>query len=303
MTIKKKIQSIMMKTFPTRAYVAICYKHYSGKKYDFNNIKLFTEKRWWLKYYYKKYFKELIQQCYDKYTVREYVEEKIGKEHLVELYGVYDSVEEIDFESLPNKFVLKITQSNGYNIICSDKSKFDAECAKEQLSIWLTESRNRNYTPESRYYYNGKAKIICEKYLEDENGKIPNDLKIFCFNGEPMFTYVTFDAVNKDNLMTHDYVINLYDKSWNYIPVQYGRHPTDPTINFKEPKNYSNMLEIAKVLSKEFVFVRVDLYNIDGKIYFGELTWVPSSDDLKFTPDKYDEIFGKMLTLPDRKVF
>ena len=103
--------------------------------------------------------------------------------------------------------------------------------------------------------------------------------------------------------MTRDYIINIYDKNWQYIPVQYGSHPTDRSIVFNKPKNYETMLEVARKLAEDFVFVRVDLYNIDGAIYFGELTWVPSSDSLKFYPPRYDEIFGGMLKLPDVKVF
>lgn len=303
MTLKKIIQYILEKVLPRKIYVSICYKHYTGKKYDFNRIQTFTQERWWLKYYYKQYKRELIELCYDKYTVRDYVKDKVGEEYLTEIYGVYNSVNDINFDKLPEKFVLKVTQSNGYNLICENKDKFDIELAKAKLDSWLKKSRKAHFSPETNYYFNGNAKIICERYLETKEGKIPNDLKIFCFNGIPRFTYVTFDPIDENGNMTHDYMINLYDIDWNYIPVQYGQHPTDGNIKFNKPKNYDKMLKVAKKLAEDFIFVRVDLYNIDGIIYFGELTWVPSSDGLKFIPEKYDEVFGAMLKLPNVKVF
>ncbi len=307
MTVKRRIQSLMLKFLPTKVYVKVCYRYFTGRTFDSKNMCRFTEKRWWLKFYYQKYMLDLIQKCYDKYTVREYVQDKLdgklGTEILNDVYGIYDDAKEINFDCLPEKFVLKVTQSNGYNILVKNKYCINENEIKKQLNSWLIKAKNADYLPESKFYFNGKAKIICEKYLEDKEGNIPRDYKIFCFNGIPKFTYVTFDPIDSDGIMTHDYTINLYDDNWKYIPVQYGEHPTDPNIIVNKPENYDQMLKIASVLSQEFPFVRVDLYNIDGKIYFGELTWVPSSDSLSFDPDEYDFKFGEMLKLPQVEVF
>lgn len=303
MTIKKRIQYFLYYLLPPRIYAKLCYRHFTKKISDFKNPSTFTEKRWWLKYYYKKYQPNLIKLCYDKYTVREYIKRKIGEEYLIPLLGVWDNADEIDFEKLPNKFILKISQSNGYNIICRDKKNLDIEKVKKRLSCWLSDVKRAKVAPEIKYYLTSSPKIICEELLEDSFGNIPNDLKLFCFNGNPQFTYVTFNPINEKGEMTHDYLINLYDIDWNYIPVQYGQHPTNGEVDFKKPENYETIIRIAKKLSEEFPFVRVDLYNVEGKIYFGELTWVPSSDDLHFTPEKYDRIFGEMLELPNKKVF
>lgn len=210
----------------------------------------------------------------DKYKVRTYVKNKIEEEYLIDLYGVYEKVEDIDFDALPNEFVLKCTHDSGSVFICSNKNDFDISYAKKKLRFYL--KRNYYYLTREWHYKNIKPRIICEEKLSDTT-----DYKFHCFNGKVELVEVISDRFG-------DKRENLYDKNWNFLNVEIsGCKNTDESI--AKPKNYEKMLEIAEKLSSEFDYVRIDFYNIDGKIKFGEMTFTPAGgvDELPYELDRY----------------
>jgi hypothetical protein len=224
----------------------------------------------------------------DKQDVRTYVKEKGLKHILVDSYGVWDNAALIDFNSLPNSFVLKTTNGGGgLNVLLvPDKKKLDIEATVNSLNKKLI--RGVNAAREWAYYNTSKPRIIAEQLLI--NPEKPEcgveDFKIFCFNGSPQFI-----IVDKDRFIGHKR--NFYTTDWRRIDVDY-EYPQD-TSSLLQPENLDEMLEVARILSTDFPFVRVDLYNVSGKIYFGELTFYPSAGYMKFTPDAFDLQFGDML--------
>lgn len=243
----------------------VMYKRSSGKKLNLKNPELFNEKLMWLKLNtYKN--NELVKNCADKFRVREYVKEVGCEEILNDLISVYDSADEIDFDNLPQKFVLKCNHGAGYNIICIDKNKLDIEETKEKLNKWMKEEYYK-YAAEIQYK-NIEKKILCEKYLDMNTGKKnPTDYKIYCFNGEPKIILVMND---RDTAVTREF----YNEKWERIQLRDNENP--PKTPTAKPENLEQMLEYAKKLSKPFPFVRVDLYNVNGAIVFGELTFTPT---------------------------
>lgn len=223
----------------------------------------------------------------DKYEVRNYVK-KIGCEEILnELYGVYDNPEEIDFNTLPEKFALKCTHGCAYNIICNDKSKLDIEKTKKKLNKWLKETYG--YPTQELQYIKIKPRIIAEKNLCDENGKMPKDYKIYCFDGKPECIKVISDREKGG------YKANYYDLDWNEL--DYGKRKWTSKFHQEKPENLKEMLEYAKKLSNGFKFVRVDLYDQNNKVIFGELTFTPSRGYAPYYSKKGNIELGKKLKL------
>ena len=247
-----------------------------GYTMDLDNPITFNEKLNWYKLNYKN---DLMPICADKYRVYDYVKSKGLEEILIPMYGVYDSVDEIKLDELPERFVAKITGDCGGIVICKDKSKFFDE-AKKKLDVTRDYSNDNKEWP----YHHIKNRIIIEALIETKNGQSPNDYKFFCFNGEPKFLFV---ATDRDTHCKFDF----YDLEWNHIPVKQG-HPNNKN-GVKKPEKFDEMLNICRILSKDFPHVRVDLYNENGKIYFGELTFFHFSGLTSFIPKKYDKIFGQ----------
>lgn len=215
----------------------------------------------------------------DKHEARSYVSEIVGTETLNEVYGVYKSFDEIDFERLPQKFALKGTHGSGFNIIVKDKNTFDKVKAKEKFDKWL--KVNYYYIDREKNYKNILPRITAEKFLQPTNGLF--EYKIFCVKGKPIFIQYNFENENRR-------CSNIYDLQWAKIPVTYGYKAND---DFEKPKSFELALETAKKLSAPFEFVRVDLYNADEKIIFSELTFHSGGGYLPFKPDYFDLQFGK----------
>jgi len=257
---------------------------------NLRNPKRFTEKLQWYKLYYRD---PLMKKCVDKYLVRDYVESKGLDDLLNELYGVYNVPEEIDFDLLPNEFVIKTTDGGGGNniIIYRNKDDFNIKQTKSKLNNWLNLRKNLSGGREWSYR-NSKSRIIIEKLLVNKNNAAAgiNDYKFFCFNGKPEYI-----VVDKDRYIEHKR--NFYDINWNFIKVE-SDHPYFGDTMAK-PDNLDEMIEIASILAEDFPFVRVDLYNIDGEIIFGELTFYPWSGYVQFKPDEFDFTLGKELSLPE----
>ncbi len=225
---------------------------------------------------------DLVTQCCDKFRVREYVEKYGGGGYLTELYGVYDNAEQIDFDTLPDSFVLKCTHGSGSVIGCQDKSTLDITDTRQKLNSWLKYDYAKTHAELS--YVGIKPRIICERYIKTKDGLPPKDYKIFCSYGVPKFLYIASERMNG-----HVY-FDFYDLDWNWIDVRNG-HPNHKGL-FPKPENFVEMLALASKLSKPFPLVRVDLYNEYGEIIFGELTFLHASGVASFDPDKYDRIFG-----------
>ena len=263
------------------------YKKRTGKNLNLENPKTFNEKIQWLKLYDNSPLKTKLA---DKYLVREWIEEQIGSEYLIPLLGVWNNFDEIDFDKLPEKFVLKANHGSHWNIIVKDKSKLDKSKAKKKFDKWM--ARDYTFKAGLELQYRGiKPKIIAEKFIEDTNGEL-NDYKIMCFNGEPKFVWV--DCGRYSN-----HTKNIYDLNWNLQPFKMT-YPISKTP-IARPENLDKMIELAKILCKDRAFVRVDFYNVDGKISFGEMTFTAMSGTDKFEPEKYDLELGNMLTLPEKK--
>lgn len=234
------------------------------KRLNLKEPKKFNEKLMWLKLNtYNK--NDLITKCVDKYLVREYIKEKNCSEILNELLFVYDNEKEIIWDELPQKFALKCNHGCGSNIICSNKNNLDEQKVKEQLKKWM----NTDFWKldgEVNYKYINK-KIICEKFIENEKDKnaLPIDYKIYCFNGKPKMILVCSERKEKVKY-------NYYDTNWNVLEI--SKEISDRTI--EKPKVLNEMLKYAETLAEDFPFVRVDFYEMNNKIIFGELTFTPS---------------------------
>ncbi len=252
---------------------------------NLKNPKSFNEKTTWLKM--NKYNNDLlVSKCADKYLVREFLGKNDCKEILNELYGVYNTFEEIDFNKIPNKFALKCTHGCGYNIICNDKKNFDINEAKNRVKKWMNEKYG--YATTELHYTKIKPKIIIEKYLCDENDKMPIDYKFYCFNGKVVCILVCSEREEKLKL-------NYFDKNWNVL--NYAKEKWTGKKQIERPKNLEKMIEYSEKLSKEFPFVRVDLYNDNGKIIFGELTFTPACSCAPYYSKEGNLELGKKLIL------
>lgn len=290
----KKIRLNILKLLdfiPDKPMIYLQYYISTGRLLNLSNPKRFTEKLQWYKLFYRK---NLLTQCADKYLVREYISSKNLESILISLYAVYDKADEIDFEHLPESFVLKTTNGSHTNILCKNKKDLNIEDSKNKLNKWLIEWAGK--VGREWAYYDIKPKIVCEEFLNVTSNEDLDDYKFFCFNGEPYCLYVVIDRNADDGIK-----LGIYDLEFNQLT--YRRSDINPiTKKFQKPENYDEMLNIAKILSKDFPHVRVDLYNINGKIYFGELTFYDGSGYKGFIADEFDYILGDKFVLPKKSV-
>lgn len=265
-------------------YLKLKYWACIGKRLDLNNPKTFNEKLQWLKLYDRS---ELYTKLVDKYDVREYIKSKIGEEYLVPLYGVWNSFEEIDFDELPDQFVLKCTHDSGGVVICKNKKFFNRKNAKDKLKKHL--SHNFYYLGREWPYKNIKPRIIAEPYLEDKKYGELRDYKFYMFNGELALSFVCSDRANSVKY-------TFFDKNKKFLDIKQCDCPNDPTVEL--PQEYELMVDLARKLSKDFIHVRVDFYEINNKVFFGELTFYDASGFGYFEPEEWDKKIGDMLKLP-----
>lgn len=274
---------------PDNLMIKLQYFLKMGRWPNLKNPKRFSEKLNWYKLNYRT---DLMTKAADKYSVREYVKSK-GLDHiLTKLYAVYDKPEEINMNLLPNEFVMKTTNGSGTNYFCYDKENFNLNKIKNELEIWL--GRNVYGSGREWCYKNIKPRIVVEEVLKDETSDFSgiNDYKILCFNGQP--EYIILDV---DRFIGHKR--NIYDLNWKNLKVLTDK----PAINreVSRPENLDELLEVATILSQDFPFVRVDLYSVNNKVYFGELTFYPWTGYIQFEPDEFDFILGHKFTLPNKK--
>lgn len=232
----------------------------------------------------------LAIKCADKYEVRDFVRERIGGQYLNELIAVYDSVDEIEIDKLPKSFVLKGTHGSGYNIICKDKYKMDWDKVFRNMRRWMR--TNYHWSKREWVYKDIKPRIICEKYIEQEDADELRDYRFFCFNGEPKFIAVDLSITDKERTRR-----NLYDLEWNLLDAEIS-YPKEIRVNIDKPKKLKNMLELSRKLSTGFPHVRVDFYQVMDRVIFGEMTFFHQSGMGKFTPPDFEEEVGSWLELP-----
>lgn len=271
-----------LKYLPEKMAMQIDYFRGYKKILNFNNPKTFGEKIQWIKLYGNI---EQYSNVVDKYKVRKIIEEKIGSEYLPNLYGVYKKTKDIDFDKLPHKFVLKCNHGCGYNIICDNKSDLDKDRTLQKLDKWLKEDFSKE--AKENQYKNITPVIICEEYLGDDSESLI-DYKYFCFDGVPKFIQV----ISGRGIDTR---ANFYDLEWNRINLRTKLKNLEK--EFEIPVNLLQMNNLATILSQEYPFVRVDFYNINGRIVFGELTFTPGGGVSKFRPIEKDYEIAKMIDL------
>lgn len=271
-------------------YLRIKYKNKLGKKLNLSNPLTFNEKLQWLKLYDRR---PEYSTMVDKYEVKKIVAEKIGEQYIIPTLGVWDKFDDIDFGTLPNQFVLKCTHDSGGLIIVKDKTKFDKTYAKKKI----TNSLKRNYYWLAREwpYKNVKPRIIAEKYMEDNDTKELRDYKFFCFNGIVKALFIASDRYNQ----TEETKFDFFDSDFNHLDFTNG-HPNSNVLPNK-PQNFEKMKELASKLTHGIPHLRVDFYEINGKVYFGELTFFHWGGFVPFSPESWDKTFGDWLDLPKDK--
>jgi len=260
------------------------YREVTGKKLNINNPRTFNEKIQWLKLYDSTSLKTRLT---DKLLVRDWIKEKIGGEYLIPLLGVYDSFDEIDFDVLPNRFVLKTNHGSAWNVIVKDKILFDKEKAKRDMDFWMC--TNYAYCAGMELQYRDiKPKIIVEQYLECEP---IIDYRFYCFDGSPFQVWVDIFSGTSNHLR------DIFDIDWNKLSFR-CTWPSANGVLDKKPEGLEEMIQLAKKLSSGFSFVRIDFYSFNSKIYFGEMTFTPMSGTGKYDPEEWDLRLGDMIKLP-----
>ena len=276
---------------PDETLVRLEFFYNLGKFPDLKNPRTLNEKIQWMKLYDRN---PLMTLYTDKYEVRKIVESKIGAHVLNELYGVFERVDEVDFDSLPESFVLKATHGSGWNIIVKDKSVFEGEKAKEKMRKWLGSSF---YAKKREWAYKDiQPRIICEKYMENKDGSL-NDYKFYCFGGTPHFIQVDVDRYTGHSRA-------YYSLDWKKLGFFMVKNTKKKKIlpyekELEPPESLADMVEIVHTLSSDFRFARVDMYDVDGKAVFGEVTFYPSNGGGEFSPEHLDEEFGNLILLPE----
>lgn len=275
-----------LRFIPDELYVRLYYRLRVKRKLNLKNPRTFNEKLNWLKFNDRNPFYTIVV---DKLANREYIKRTIGEEYLIPLLGTWDCFDDIDFRCLPEQFVLKCNHDSGGLVICTDKKKLDKEAARKKIGHSL--KCKFYYVGREWQYKNIKPKIICEQLIGD--GKVlPADYKFMCFNGKPDSVMVCYGRE------TGNAKFFFFDMEWKLKRYnEWGKNAPEHFM-LPKPKNFERMIEIAKILSKPYYFARIDLYNINGKIYFGEITLCPNSGfDANLTFET-DMLFGKKLRLP-----
>lgn len=272
------------KLLPDKLYLKLKFRLHMNKWMDFDNPQTFNEKLQWLKLNDRN---PLYVSMVDKVDAKKYVASIIGEEHIIPTLGVYNSFEEIDFDKLPNQFVLKCSHDSGGVIICKDKSQLDMDNARKVLSNGL--KRNYYYQTREWPYKNVKPRIIAEQFMVDESGIELKDYKYYCFDGKVKMMFVATGR-------PYDTRFDFFDTNFNHLPVKQGYDWADKPIS--KPLGFDEMISLAEKLSKNIPHVRIDFYDINGQIYFGEMTFFDSSGWTPLEPVEWDYKMGSWINLP-----
>ena len=267
-------------------YLKLRYRFCFDKKLNLDTPTTYNEKLQWLKLYNRR---PEYTKMVDKYSVKFLVADLIGEEHVIPTLAHWDCVDEIEWDKLPDHFVLKTTHDSGGIVICKNKASFNKKRAIRVLDYAL---KHDNYSVTKEWpYKNVHRRIIAEQYMEDEFGEL-RDYKFLCFNGEPKIMFVATGRNNDRDGVKFDY----FDMDFNHLPLQQTHPCSNEKIN--RPKTFDEMKKIAEILSKGLPHVRIDLYDVKGKIYFGEMTFFHCSGFAPFIPEKWDYELGSWIHLP-----
>ncbi len=279
----------LLNWIPDKIYLKILFYCETGRKLDLENPLTFNEKLQWIKLYDRK--PEYITYV-DKFAVRDYIKHTIGEEYLIPLIGVYDTVDEIPWDELPNKFVLKCTHGSGSNIICKDKRKLDIEDSKRKLKRWM--KKNWFFIGREWPYKYVKPHIVCEEFISQSN-KVPIDYKVMCFNGQAKLIEVHLNRFDTNH--TQDF----YDVNWEKTRISQGGSSSN--IIIQEPVFLKEMLRLSELLAKNKFHVRVDWYEVSGKLYFGEITFFDASGFDLFDNPEDELMLGNWIDLDSNNPF
>ena len=270
-------------------YTKLTYRVRMGEKLNIEAPKKYNEKLQWLKLYdHNPIYPTLV----DKYAVKDYVKNLIGEQYVIKTLGVWDTFDEIDFDALPQKFVLKTTHGGGNSgvVICRDKSGFNLKSAKEKMDKSL--HKDAYMVSREWPYKSVPRRIIAEEYMEDKKTGELRDYKFFCFDGEPKALFVASERQNRE-----EPCFDFFDTEYNHLDLRCSHPLAD--VPPEKPESFDEMMELARKLSKGFPHIRVDLYDINGKPYFGELTLYHWEGLMPFFPESWNDTFGTWLKLPD----
>lgn len=269
-----------------RTYLKFNYYLRVGKVLNLDNPSTFNEKLQWLKINDRN---PNYTRMVDKVSAKEYVKERIGEEYIIPNIGVYDDFNSIDFKELPKRFVIKCTHNSGGVVVVNDKTQINIPELRNNFKRML--KKNFFYNGREWPYKNITPRIIIEENIQDGNSSIQiNDYKIMCFNGKARCAFVCSNRNSRSGLC-----VNFYDMEWN--PMPFERHYPRNPIEIRKPLNFDKMVELSEKLAKDIPFVRVDFYEKQGKLYFGELTFYPGGGVEEFTPDSWDYVLGSWLNL------
>ncbi len=277
----------LLRFIPDKLCLKILYRIHFHQKLNLEQPRTFNEKLQYLKLYDRK---AIYQKMVDKYEAKGLVASIIGNQYIIPTYGVYDSFDEIDFAELPNQFVMKCTHNSNGLIICKDKSKLDIDKARKKFSKLL--KRNYYWSGREWPYKNIKPRIIIEKLLQEPDQDDLRDFKLMCFNSKVKASFVCSNRYSEDGLK-----VTFYDTNWQRLPFE--RHYPADFLEMEKPKSYDEMVELAERLSERIPFVRIDFYEIEGRPYFGEITFYPGSGFEEFIPSQWDKSLGTWINLPE----
>ena len=280
---------------PDEKYAQWFHKLYTGKGLNLKEPRYFDEKIWWLKLNNRD---PLLTQCSDKHAVRDYVKEKGFKDILIPQVGLYNNAKEIPFDQYIDEVIIKCTSGSGENYIFTPGKINDTNMIVKRMNYAL--KQNPYWYSREWNYKNIDRKITVEKIIRDKNGKLPTDYKFMCFNGEPKLLFLDIGLIDENNIYNHNYPRNIYDMDFNLMPFKETRDNYLGDIN--KPDNWEKMIEIAKCLSEPFPFCRVDLYNVDGKIYFGEITFYHGGGCNDIQPEEWDLKLGSWIDINNPKI-
>lgn len=280
----------LLSWLPDKLYLHLFYRLRMKKRLNLKNPKTFNEKIQWLKLYDRK---TIYTEMVDKYAVKKIIQDKIGQQYIIPTLGIWEKFEDIDFDKLPNQFVLKCTHDSGGIVICRDKNKLNINEARNKINKCL----KQNYYKHGREwpYKNVKPRIIIEKYIPSEDNEGLIDYRVYCFEGEPYCIYVYQNCAENTEKKPDILSCDIYDIKWNRMPFR--QHSPQSKSGMTKPSNFEKMIEISKNLSMKTHFLRVDFYMVGNRIYVGELTLSPGSGLSPFKPEKYDEILGTLISL------
>ena len=287
----KEIVKKLVGIIPTKPWISFSFKLYTGERMDWKNPKTFNQKLQWLKLYNRR---PEYTTMVDKYEAKKYVAGIIGEECIIPTLGVWDRFEDIDFDTLPEQFVLKCTHDSGGLIIVRDKSKLDKKAARKMFRMAL--GRNHYSVNREWPYKNVKPRIIAEKYMVDESGYDLKDYKFFCFDGKVKLCMIERDRAKGRN----GHAVDFFDRNFEHQNITVDGYP-NATQAYEKPTNYDELIAIAEKLATDIPHIRVDLYNINSRCYFGELTFFQASGSIQFSPPEWDKVLGGWIELPGKE--